>query len=90
MIRPEAIAPRRKFYKNSFTGMFARIRIALTFDCCAQSKLTPYAQPRRVLDRLTLVTDDDIASAASALCAFIASVVEPMYAVQPPPEREKE
>ena len=87
MIRPAAIATRRKFYKNSLTGMFSFERIAFTFDCCEQSKLTPYAQPRRVFDELTLVTVDAMALAASALCAFIASVVEPMYAVQPPPER---
>lgn len=61
MIRPAAIAPRRKFYKNSLTGMFSRKRIALTFDCCEQSKLTPYAHPRRVFDELTLTTDDVIA-----------------------------
>ena len=61
MIRPEATAPRRKYYKNSFTDIFSLARIALTFDCCAQSKLTPYAQPRRVFAELTLVTDDAIA-----------------------------
>lgn len=70
--------------------MPALASIALTLSACVQSKLTPYAQPRRVLEEFTFMTDEAMASAASAFCAFMARVVEPMYAAQLLPEREPE
>ena len=70
--------------------MPAFVRIVLTFASCEQSKLTPYAQPRCVLDEFILITDETIASALKAFCAFMASVVEPMEAEQVFPERELE
>ena len=70
--------------------MPALVRIVFTFASCEQSKLTPYAQPRCVLDEFIFITDEAIASALKAFCAFMASVVEPMEAEQVFPEKERE